>query len=216
MMGETLRSSFSNQGQICLCGSRIFVEQSIYGKFITRLTNETKNLNVGDPLLADTKQGAIVSEQHFKKILSCIETARQEGGEIICGGTAKVVEGRCKNGWFIEPTIITGLGHNCQTNQEEIFGPVISVIPFTNEEDALSWANSTSYGLAATVWTENISEAHRFARDLESGIVWVNCWLQRDLRTPFGGVKNSGVGREGGWDALRFFTETKNVCIFHG
>ena len=161
----------------------------------------------------ETKQGAIVSQQHFEKVLQCIETAKQEGGKILCGGNAVKLEGRCENGYFIEPTVIENLGPDCRTNMEEIFGPVVTLQKFSTEEEALQLANACDYGLAATIWTQDISRANRVAARVEAGIVWVNCWLLRDLRTPFGGVKNSGVGREGGWEALRFFTEAKNICI---
>jgi len=213
MIEETIRSSFSNQGEICLCGSRILIEESVYEKFKKKFVEKVKQLTVGDPLDDNSKQGAIVSQVHFEKILLCIETAKQEGGKILCGGNQEKIEGRCVNGYFIQPTVIDGLGANCQTNQEEIFGPVVTLQSFKNEEEALQLANATSYGLAATVWTQDISKANRVAAKVESGIIWVNCWLLRDLRTPFGGMKNSGVGREGGWEALKFFTEAKNVCI---
>lgn len=213
MMKETVRSSFSNQGQICLCSSRILVQRSVYEKFKTEFVEKVKQLNVGDPLNDATKQGAIVSEVHFNKVINCIKRAESEGGTILCGGYAENPIGRCINGYFILPTVIENLGSDCKTNQEEIFGPVVTLQPFDTEEQALQLANATEYGLAATVWTQDISRANRVAAKLQSGIVWVNCWLVRDLRTPFGGMKNSGVGREGGWDALRFFTEPKNVCI---
>ena len=214
MLNETLRSSFLNQGEICLCGSRIFVEKTIYEKFKTAFVEKVKNeLIVGDPLAATTKTGAIVSKMHFEKVLSYIELAKQEGGTILCGGTSVKVEGDCKDGWFIAPTVIEGLSYDCRTNQEEIFGPVVTITPFETEEEVLMMANSTEYGLASTIWTENLTRAHKLANQIKAGIVWVNCWLLRDLRTPFGGVKNSGVGREGGWEALKFFTEQKNVCI---
>ena len=214
MLFNTIRSSFANQGEICLCGSRILIEESVYEKFKTDFINWiNKGLKVGDPLLEDSKQGAIVSKTHYEKILRCIETAKQEGGKILCGGNAVKLAGRCANGFFIQPTVIEGLGPGCQTNQEEIFGPVVTLQSFKTEKEALQLANATSYGLAATIWTQDISRANRVAASVESGIIWVNCWLLRDLRTPFGGMKNSGVGREGGWEALRFFTESKNVCI---
>ncbi len=213
MLFNTIRSSFGNQGQICLCGSRILIEESVYEKFKNDFVAWTKQLTVGDPLLPESKQGAIVSKIHYEKILRCIETAKQEGGKILCGGNTVKVEGRCVNGYFIEPTIIESLNQHCRTNQEEIFGPVVTIQSFKTEEEALQLANATQYGLAATIWTKDISRANRVAAKVESGIIWINCWLLRDLRTPFGGLKNSGVGREGGWEALRFFTEAKNICI---
>ena len=213
MMQTSIRSSFSNQGQICLCGSRILIESSVYEKFKKEFVERTKKLTVGDPLDEKSKQGSIVSKLHFDKVMNCIEIAKQEGGKILCGGIAFKPEGRCANGYFIEPTVIEDLGPDCKTNKEEIFGPVVTLQPFNSMEEALVLANATSYGLACTIWTQDISKANIVAAKIESGIVWINCWLHRDLRTPFGGVKNSGVGREGGWEALRFFTEAKNVCI---
>lgn len=213
MMRTTVQSSFSNQGQICLCGSRILVEESIYETFKAEFVEKVKALKVGDPMEESSKQGAIVSQVHFEKVMRCIERAKEEGGRLLCGGNALKLEGRCANGFFIEPTVIEGLGPQCDTNMEEIFGPVVTLQKFFSEEEALQLANACEYGLAATVWTQDISRANRVAAKLEAGIVWVNCWLLRDLRTPFGGMKNSGVGREGGWEALRFFTEAKNVCI---
>ncbi len=213
MMATTVHSSFSNQGEICLCGSRIFIERPLFEKFKADFVERVAALKVGDPLDAETDVGAIVSRFHFDKIMSYIDLAKTEGGSILVGGRQSNIEGRCADGWFIEPTIIEGLSYDCRTNQEEIFGPVVTILPFDTEEEVLTYANSVRYGLSATVWTENLSRAHRVASKLESGIVWVNCWLLRDLRTPFGGVKDSGVGREGGFEALRFFTEEKNVCI---
>ncbi len=213
MMKTTVQSSFSNQGQICLCGSRILVQDSIYEKFKDEFVKRTKELIVGDPMEPNTKQGAVVSKQHFEKVLRCIETARKEGGRILCGGKPVKLEGRCANGFFIEPTIIEGVGPECETNKEEIFGPVVTLQKFSTDEEALELANACEYGLAATLWTQDITRANRIGAKLEAGIIWVNCWLLRDLRTPFGGMKNSGVGREGGWEALRFFTEAKNICV---
>jgi aminomuconate-semialdehyde/2-hydroxymuconate-6-semialdehyde dehydrogenase len=207
------QAAFTNQGEICLCGSRIFVEHSIYDRFLDAFIGRAKTLNVGDPLTESTKIGAINSEAHLAKILSYLELAKQEGGTVVHGGKRVYLTGRCANGYFVEPTIITGLPHNCRTNREEIFGPVVTVMPFHTEEEALEFANSTPYGLSATVWTQNLGRAHRVAAGLKCGIVWINCWLLRDLRTPFGGTKQSGVGREGGWEAMRFFTEAKNVCV---
>lgn len=213
MLDTTIRSSFQNQGEICLCGSRIFIEKSIYDKFTSDFVDRTKVLKIGDPLESDTDQGAIVSSQHMEKILSYINLAKQEGGRIMCGGNRVLLEGRCRNGWFIEPTVIVSLPYNCRTNQEEIFGPVVTLIPFKDEEEVLMMANSTDYGLASIIWTNDLSRAHRVASKIQTGIVWINCWMVRDLRTPFGGMKSSGVGREGGMEALRFFTEPKNVCV---
>lgn len=213
MLATTVRSSFSNQGEICLCGSRIFVESPVYEQFKSDFVSRVSALKVGDPLEVETDVGAIVSKQHFDKIMSYIDLACEEGGTILAGGNSVTLNGRCSEGWFIEPTVIENLSQDCRTNQEEIFGPVVTIMPFDTEEEVLGYANSVRYGLSATVWTENLSRAHRVAAALESGIVWVNCWLLRDLRTPFGGVKDSGIGREGGFEALRFFTEEKNVCV---
>ena len=213
MMKTTIQSSFANQGQICLCGSRILVEESIYEKFKKEFVAAVSNLKVGDPLEETSKQGALVSKAHFDKVITAIETAKEEGGTILCGGNAVKPEGRCANGYFIEPTVIESLDCNCKTNTDEIFGPVVTLQKFSTEEEALLLANACDYGLSATIWTQDISKANRVAAKVEAGIVWVNCWLLRDLRTPFGGIKNSGVGREGGWEALRFFTEAKNICV---
>ncbi len=209
----TARAAFSNQGQICLCGSRIFVQRPIYEKFKAALLERARALKIGDPLVTSTDQGALTSQPHFEKVMSYLELAQTEGGKILCGGKRGQVDGRCRNGWFIEPTLIEGLAAECRTNQEEIFGPVATLMPFDTDEQALGWANGTRYGLAASIWTSDVTRAHRFSARLKAGIVWVNCWMLRDLRTPFGGMKDSGVGREGGLDALRFFTEAQNVCV---
>jgi aminomuconate-semialdehyde/2-hydroxymuconate-6-semialdehyde dehydrogenase len=213
MLSTTIRSSFANQGQICLCGSRIFVERPIYEKFKEAFVAKVSRSKVSFPTDPEAKLGAIVSESHMEKILSYIELAKQEGGTILTGGKRVHLAAPYDQGYYIEPTIIEGLSYDCRTNQEEIFGPVVTITPFDTEEEALMMANSTAYGLAGTIWTSNLNRAHRVADELQSGIVWVNAWLVRDLRTPFGGVKASGVGREGGWEALRFFTEAKNIFI---
>ncbi len=213
MLETTVRSSFSNQGQICLCGSRILVQKSIYEKFVADFSARVKALKIGDPALPETEVGALISEGHLHKVLSYIDLAQMEGGQIVCGGKQVHMPAPMDCGYFVEPTIITGLVQNCRTNQEEIFGPVVTVMPFENEMEAIAMANQTTYGLASVVWTNHLARAHRVAGALQTGIVWVNCWLLRDLRTPFGGVKQSGIGREGGWEAIRFFTEAKNVTI---
>ena len=210
----SLRSSFQNQGQICLCGSRILVEKSAYAAFVERLVAAAGTLRLGDPLDPATEQGAVVSKAHYDKIMSHIELAKSEGGSVVCGGGPPgPISERCKNGVFIQPTVILDLPMNCRTNQEEIFGPVVTVTPFSDENEAVALANATSYGLSASLWTQNLARAHRVADRIEAGTVWVNCWMVRDLRVPFGGVKGSGLGREGGDDSLRFFTEPKNICV---
>lgn len=210
----SLRSAFANQGQICLCGSRIFVEQEAYDSFVEAFVAEASLLHCGDPLEESTKQGALVSAGHLEKVRSYVELARQEGGQIRCGGAPpRTLPERCKNGFFLEPAVVTGLSPDCRTNREEIFGPVVTITPFQSEQQVIEQANATEYGLSATVWTRDLDRAHRMAEHLEVGTVWINCWLLRDLRVPFGGMKHSGVGREGGDEALRFFTEAKNVCM---
>jgi aminomuconate-semialdehyde/2-hydroxymuconate-6-semialdehyde dehydrogenase len=209
----SVRSAFENQGEICLCGSRIFVEQGLYPEFVERFVALTRRLKVGDPLEADTDQGALISAGHRDKVLSYVELARQEGGRVVCGGRPAAVGGRCQGGYFVEPAVVVDLPVQCRVNQEEIFGPVVSITPFRDEAEVIAHANATPFGLSASLWTRDLNRAHRVAEKLEAGTVWVNCWLLRDLRTPFGGVKNSGVGREGGEEALRFFTEPKTVCL---
>lgn len=213
MLSTTVRSSFSNQGQICLCGSRIFVERPIYDKFVSAFVEKVSKLKVGPPQAEDTKVGAVVSKDHMNKVLGYIELAKEEGGTVLAGGHRVVLDGEFAEGYYIAPTVIANLPYTCRTNQEEIFGPVVTITPFDTEDEVLQMANSTKYGLAGTIWTSNLKRAHRVADKLDSGIIWVNCWLVRDLRTPFGGMKQSGIGREGGFEALHFFTEAKNVCI---
>ncbi len=213
MLSTTIRSSFSNQGQICLCGSRIFVERAIYEKFKTAFVEKVNKAIVSNPTDPKANMGALVSLPHLEKVLSYVELAKEEGGKVLTGGTRVHLETPYDNGYYMRPTVIEGLSHDCRTNQEEIFGPVVTLTPFDTEEEALMMANSTEYGLQTTLWTNDLKRAHRFADQAQSGIVWINCWMVRDLRTPFGGVKSSGVGREGGWEALRFFTEPKNVFV---
>jgi aminomuconate-semialdehyde/2-hydroxymuconate-6-semialdehyde dehydrogenase len=207
-VATSIQSSFANQGEICLCGSRIFVERSIHDAFVDRFVAATKRLRIGDPREAATDVGALISKAHLQKVRGYLELARQEGGNVVTGGSR--VD---RPGWYLEPAVVTGLTCDCRVLQEEIFGPVVTITPFDGDAEAVRFANSTRYGLSATVWTRDLQRAHRVAAQLHAGTVWVNCWLLRDLRVPFGGVKDSGVGREGGWDSLRFFTEAKNVCV---
>jgi len=208
------RSSFANQGQICLCCSRVFVERSAYNDFVDRFLDKASQLTIGDPLDEKTEQGAIVNKPQHDKIKFYVDLAQKEGGKIALGGsTPKPPNKRCHDGYFFQPTVITGLPVSCRTNREEIFGPVVTITPFDNEEEVINYANDCDYGLASSVWTQNLSRAHRVAERINTGTVWVNCWLLRDLRVPFGGMKQSGVGREGGTEALNFFTEAKNICI---
>ena len=207
-----IKAAFRNQGQICLCGSRLFVEASIYDSFKQRLVEKAKQLTVGNPK-ENVDLGAVVSKDHMHKILEKIEVAKNEGGRILCGGHRIFLDDDLKEGYYISPTIIEGLNHTCQTNQEEIFGPVVSIMPFDSETDVVKMANSTRYGLAASIFTSDISKGHRVAAAIDSGLVWLNTWMMRDLRIPFGGMKDSGVGREGGFKSLEFFTEPKNVCL---
>ena len=209
----TIRSSFSNQGQICLCGSRIFVQKGIYEKFKQAFVAKVSTSIVSFPEDPKANLGAIVSESHLTKILTYIDLAKKEGGKVLTGGNRVFLPAPHDKGFYLEPTIFESLPYDCKTNQEEIFGPVVTIMPFDTEEEVLMMANSTKYGLASSVWTTNVKKAHRIADQLNMGIVWVNAWLIRDLRTPFGGMKASGVGREGGLEALRFFTEPKNIFI---
>lgn len=213
MLKVTLRSSFANQGQICLCGSRIFIERPIYEKFKAAFVDKVSKMKVSFPSDPDARMGALVSKPHLEKVLSYVELAKQEGGTVLTGGEKETLAAPYSNGYYLRPTVIEGLAYDCRTNQEEIFGPVVTITPFDTEEEVLMMANSVKYGLSATLWTSNLQRAHRVADKVDAGIVWINEWLVRDLRTPFGGVKASGVGREGGWEALRFFTEPKNVFI---
>jgi aminomuconate-semialdehyde/2-hydroxymuconate-6-semialdehyde dehydrogenase len=213
---QVVLSSYSNQGQICLCSSRILIHESIYEKFKTAFVEKVKALKVGDPLDAHAQLGAVVSQTHFNKVLDCIELAKEEGGKILVGGHEVKLPAPHDQGFYIAPTVIEGLDKDCRTNREEIFGPVVTLQSFQDEAEAIALANASEYGLAATIWTQNINRANRISAQVNCGIVWINCWLVRDLRTPFGGMQNSGVGREGGWEAMRFFTEPKNICVKWG
>lgn len=216
VVAAAVRASFTNQGQICLCGSRLLIHDRIYTEFVTKFTAAAKTLAIGDPLEAGTNQGALVSREHIAKVESRVDLARKLGAKVLTGGTripAASLPARCAGGYFYAPTILEGLDPMCEVEQEEIFGPVVSLQRFRNDDEALKLANSTPYGLASTLYTNNLTRAHALAAQIDSGIVWINCWLVRDLRTPFGGTKQSGVGREGGAEALKFFTEPKNVCI---
>jgi aminomuconate-semialdehyde/2-hydroxymuconate-6-semialdehyde dehydrogenase len=212
----SIRSSFLNQGEICLCGSRIYVQRNIHERFLDHFTAKVKNLEVGDPRNRETFVGALVSRDHLAKIEGFIETARREGVTILTGGRRPALQGRLSRGYFFEPTILSGVSHESRLIQEEIFGPVVTVVPFDTEDEVIGLANGTRYGLSATVWTQSLSRAHRVADRLEAGTVWINTWMTRDLRLPFGGVKASGVGREGQEHSLDFFTEAKTVCVRHG
>ena len=212
MMDSLVRSSFLNQGQICLAGSRIYVQEKIYEKFKNDFIDKVNALNTGDPFDSKSDQGAIVSLNHLDKISKYVDYAKKDGGVILTGGEIVKIDGDCSNGWFYKPTVIEGLPQKSRVNQDEIFGPVVTITKFHNDEEAIEMANNTQYGLASILWTQNINKAHKLAELVESGLVWVNCWLERDLRTPFGGIKKSGFGKEGGKYALDFFTETKNIC----
>ncbi|WP_025950120.1 2-hydroxymuconic semialdehyde dehydrogenase [Geobacillus thermocatenulatus] len=206
----TLKSSFMNQGEVCLCGSRIYVERPVYEQFLQKFVAKTKELVVGDPFDPKTDVGALISEEHYERVMSYIELAKEEGGRILTGG--KRPDG-LDQGYYLEPTIIVGVNRNCRIVREEVFGPVVTVMPFDEEEEVIAQANDTHYGLSATIWTNDLRRAHRVAARIEAGIVWVNTWFLRDLRTPFGGMKQSGIGREGGMHSFEFYTELTNICI---
>ncbi|MFC7357666.1 aldehyde dehydrogenase [Jejudonia soesokkakensis] len=214
MLAVTVKSSFANQGQICLCGSRIFVEEAIFPKFKNDFIKKVSQLKIGLPSESSTNIGALVSKSHLEKVESYIKIAEEEGGKILFGGK-RINIPNAENGYYLQPTIIEVDDDQCRINQEEVFGPVVTIMPFKTEKEVLAMANGIKYGLSATLWTTNINRTMRLSKELEAGIVWVNTWLNRDLRTPFGGVKESGIGREGGFEVLKFFTEAKNVCIHY-
>lgn len=213
MIEHTVRAAFTNQGEICLCGSRILIERIAYERFRDEFVARAQSLQIGDPRDERTEQGALISAAHMDKVLGHIARARELGGEVLTGGERVVLDGRCAGGWFVRPTVIDGLPSACDTNQQEIFGPVVTLQPFDDEEEAIALANDTVYGLATSIWSTDVGRCLRLARHVEAGLVWVNTWMMRDLRTPMGGMKRSGLGREGGFEAMRFFTEAKNVCV---
>lgn len=209
----TVRSSFSNQGEICLCGSRIFVQEGIYEEFLKQFVEAASKLKVGDPKNETTNIGALVSDQHRQRVESYIQLATEEGGKIVLGGNRPTLEGELNNGFFLNPTIIANLSPSCRVQQEEIFGPVVGISVFKTEEEAIQLANDCKYGLSAVVWSQDVQQVHRVSLEIETGTVWVNCWMVRDLRMPFGGVKHSGIGRASGSHSIDFYTEQKTVCI---
>jgi aminomuconate-semialdehyde/2-hydroxymuconate-6-semialdehyde dehydrogenase len=204
----TIRAGFSNQGEICLCGSRLLVQRAIYDEFRDRFVEATRKLAVGDPVAPSTRIGALISAAHREKVEGYLELAEQEGGTILCGGRRPE-----RDGFFLEPAVVEGLGIDSRCATEEIFGPVVTLHSFDDEVEAIEMANATRYGLSASVWTSDLGRAHRVSRNLQCGMVWVNTWLHRDLRVPFGGIKDSGVGREGGKWSLEFFSEAQNICV---
>ncbi|MET3695770.1 aminomuconate-semialdehyde/2-hydroxymuconate-6-semialdehyde dehydrogenase [Bacillus oleivorans] len=210
VIDTTIKSSFINQGEVCLCGSRIYVERPMYEEFLEKFVARTKQLKVGLPDEEATDIGALVSKEHYERVLSYLEIALEDGGQFLTGGSRP--EGLNK-GYFLEPTIITGLDRNSRCVREEIFGPVVTVVPFDMEEEVIMQANDTHYGLSASVWTNDLRRAHRVAQEIEAGMVWVNTWFLRDLRTPFGGMKHSGIGRTGGMHSVDFYSELTNITI---
>ena len=215
VMDGIVRASFTNSGQVCLCGSRVLVDASIYDRFRAMFVEAVNTIRVGDPALEATVMGTVISKDHQAKVESYIELGQQEGGVVLTGGTAAEapVDNVPSEGAFLRPTVIEGLSYTARTATEEIFGPVVTLHPFNSEQEAVDMANATEYGLAGSVWTADVERGHAFAQRMDTGIVWVNTWLNRDLRTPFGGVKQSGVGREGGAWSLNFFSELTNICV---
>ncbi len=208
-----VKAAFANQGQVCLCGSRVYIEESLYSRFQKDFVKRSRQLVVGDPRDSSTEIGAVISQSHLEKIERLTAQAVQGGGEVLCGGHRVELTGRCARGSYFAPTVISNMTTKCHVNQTEIFGPAVSLMPFTREDEMIAMANGTPFGLSASIWTGNMSTGHRVASQLQAGVIWINCWMVRDLRTPFGGMKQSGVGREGGTEALRFFTEARNICV---
>ena len=214
MMSGIVRASFLNQGQVCLCGSRLLIHESIYDTFVDAFLNTVSDMIVGDPADEETELGALISAAHRDKVMSYIDLAEEEGGEILCGGGAPVgIPDAFQNGFWVSPTVIDGLRPDSRCAMEEIFGPVVTLHPFSDDTEAIEIANMTDYGLAGSIWTQDVEAGSQMAEEIESGMIWVNCWLHRDLRVPFGGVKHSGVGREGGRWSLGFFSEAINICV---
>ena len=211
----SLRSSFLNQGEICLCGSRILVQQDIYDEFVAEFVKQVKEIKVGDPFNESTFMGPVVSKEHQEKVLAAIKQAEKENGKILCGGKAPQLSGDLSQGYFIEPTVIADLTNCSDLWQKEIFGPVVTLMSFKYAHEAVKWANTSPFGLSASIWTKDLSRAHKVAANLNVGTVWVNTWLMRDLKMPFGGMKASGLGREGGEDSFDFFHRKEKLYVFH-
>ena len=209
----TVRSVFSNCGQVCLCSERVYVERPIFDAFVGALREQAQNLVIGDPWNPSTTMGPLISEEHRNKVRSYFDVAKDAGATIICGGDVPTLDAPFSGGSFVLPTIWTGLDDTARVCREEVFGPVCHISPFDAEDEVIARANDTEYGLCAAVWTENLTRAHRVAKALDVGVAWVNTWFLRDLRTPFGGTKRSGIGREGGRYSMEFYTELKNICI---
>jgi aminomuconate-semialdehyde/2-hydroxymuconate-6-semialdehyde dehydrogenase len=212
-VGGVLRSSFTNAGQVCLCSERVYVERPIFERFVAALKAKTGTLKVGSPYDAGTTTGPMISKGHREKVLGYFRLAVEEGATVVTGGGVPQFGNACDNGAFVLPTIWTGLPDDARCVTEEIFGPVCHIAPFDGEDEVIQRVNNSAYGLAASVWTTNLTRAHRVAPQIETGIVWVNAWFVRDLRTPFGGAKLSGFGREGGRHSMDFYSELTNICV---
>ena len=213
-VGGVTRAAFLNQGQVCLCGSRILVQSGVYDDFLTAFVNSVEAMKIGDPSDESTQLGALISAEHLAKVEGYVELAKEEGGKILTGGYPGLSK-EFEHGNWLAPTVISGVSANARCATEEIFGPVVTIHRFDNEDEAIAIANNTRYGLAGSVWTSDLEKGRRVAENIDTGMVWVNTWLHRDLRVPFGGVKDSGVGREGGRWSLGFFSEPMNICLKH-